>query len=394
MHLGHFLFHYPQPGGTTTAVRGLSRALAGLGHRVTIYCCGHGGGTAGDTAGGIRIVHYDDDGRNPLKIPRPMESRIARNEDSVDLLILHGMFNPRNNAAARAIKRAGVPYIVCPQGAYYPDLLRKHRLRKRVYATLFERPLLNGAAAVQVFAEDQVRLLADFGVRSPGFVVPNGFDPAEIGDCARRNGSENLRADAPKLLYIGRLDMYTKGLDLLLRALAEGIRLRRLPAGTKLDMVGLDWGDRGKIAGMVARLGLQPNVTIRDAVEAGRRWCTIASYDLTVLPSRHECFSFVVLESMIMAKPVLVSRNIGLSGTVQRARCGYVVEPTVEAITAGLAEAIDSRAEWPDLGARGRQAAFAGFTWDRVAGEAVRDYERLLPENRNRGNPICLSNAR
>jgi hypothetical protein len=45
--IGHFLAHFPDPGGTTTMVVGLSSALVRLGHPAFIY--GYGGRSSAST---------------------------------------------------------------------------------------------------------------------------------------------------------------------------------------------------------------------------------------------------------------------------------------------------------------------------------------------------------
>jgi glycosyltransferase involved in cell wall biosynthesis len=338
LRIGHFLSHYPQPGGTVTAVTGLSRALERLGHQVTIY--------------GSRST-----------------AQLAAARDSLDLLVVHGMFNPRNVAVARAAARAGLPYVVCPHDPYHPAVLASGRLRKRLYGWLWEKPLLAGAAAVQVLAPEQVPWLRAYGYQGRVFVTPNGFDPEEIPAPA-------ARSEGPDFLYLGRLDMYQKGLDLLLAAWALGLREGRLAPGLRFHFVGRDRRDRRRLERLAEHLGLGALVRFCGAVP--ERWSAIASCGVLVLPSRFEGFGLTVLEAMAAAKPALVSARAGIAGFVRQAGAGFVVEPDAPSICAGLVEALARRQEWTELGRRGREFACERLTWNRVAACAAESYQKCL----------------
>jgi glycosyltransferase involved in cell wall biosynthesis len=260
-------------------------------------------------------------------------------------------------------------------------MLRKHRWTKRAYARLFERPILKDAAAIQVFVEEQFVQLTDFGVDRPAFAVPNGFDPSQIPPAASEPAS-GAPSTGPKLLFLGRIDAYTKGLDLLLQALSHGGMTGCLPADLTLDIIGPDWGNQRGLARMSSKLGLANNVRFPGEVKGDDRWLALRTHELTVLPSRHDAFPFVFLESMIAARPLLISDASGSAAVVSRAGCGFVVSPTAESILNGMVRALSMRDEWNTLGQRGRAFAYAQLTWDRIAETAASNYERVLYDNR------------
>jgi glycosyltransferase involved in cell wall biosynthesis len=383
LRIGAFLYHYPQSCGTTFAARGLSRGLAHLGYDVTLYCCGKEDGHSSPEPEQLpnrRVLRFAPRQRGgPFHVPRALLDRIRQNQDQLDLLLIHGNFTPRNVAVVRAARQAGLPYVVCPSGLYHPEVFRKNRFIKAAYGMLFERPMLNGAIAVQVFMDAQVEALARYGVRTPAFVVPNGFEPAEIPQNLPVPAQMRGRTDAnPKLLYLGRIDMYTKGLDLLFQAMAKGIREGKLPADLRLDLVGPDWGSQAALIRLAEQLGIAQNVQFFGRVDDLTRWNVMFSSDIMLLTSRHDAFPTTVIEAMAAAKPVILSEETGASSFVRQQRCGFLVKPDAESICAGMVDALAKQAQWVEMGMRGRTFAFDHLVWNKVAQRASVQYDKLL----------------
>jgi glycosyltransferase involved in cell wall biosynthesis len=389
-HIGQFLSHAPDPGGTTTTLQGISLALTRIGHKVTIYCCGKTptSGFRDELANepGVRIIHHRSSSRNPFSVPMEIGGRIQANQDKVDLLLIHGLFNPKNVTVARAAKKAGIPYVACPTSLYHPQMLQKGRLRKFVFGQLYEKPLLQGAVAIQAFTDLQRGLLDSYGIDKPMFVVPNGFDPRETVGDAPDDASLWLGAD-PRILYLGRIDMHTKGLDMLLKALATGITTKALPPSLQITLIGPDCGDEARLQRFAARLGIRDNVRFLGRVDDRTRWSVIRSCSIMVLPSRHDAFPTTMIEALASGKPVIVSEQTGISKLVEVKRCGYVVRPDPESICEGLARALASSDEWPGMGARGREAVRRDLAWDVIAQHASTYYEQLWRQRSITGLP-------
>jgi glycosyltransferase involved in cell wall biosynthesis len=380
--IGHFLAHYPAAGGMSTAVRGLSRALARMGHRVFIYGYREENQVPCQEAEeipGLKVIRFCHRPQHPFQIPGPLTQRLRHNEDAIDLLVIHGMFNPQALGPAREARRAGIPYIVCPHDPYHPDLLRKHRTKKALYGLLLERPLLNKAVAIHLLSASHEQWLRRYGVQTPAFVVPNGFDPQDFprfvaGDTSPEDNSSH----ALRLLYIGRIAMYHKGLDLLFRGFAVASHQGRLGTGALLDLVGSNWGDQKTLEGLASDLRIRDKVNFLGPVRDRASTAIISQYDVLVLTSRYDGFGLVVLEAMLAGRPVIVSREAGAASFVGEAQCGYVCAPNPDSIQAALVRALETRDQWREMGRKGRDFAFRHLPWEKVAERASLCYEEVL----------------
>jgi glycosyltransferase involved in cell wall biosynthesis len=373
-HIGVFLNGYPDPDGTTTAVRGLNRALARLGYKITIYCSGHEKPGPDENAPNYQVVHYQRRYDQPLHVPEQLCGRVASNQDGIDFLILHTMFSPANVRLARLARLAAIPYVMCPHDPYHPLLLKKNRVRKLVYHWIFERPLLAGAAAVQFLDGRHISHIAALGVETPAIVVPNGFDVADVKES---RAAMRLPGD-PSFLCLGRLDIHHKGLDLLIEGLSFARRNGDLPRTVVVNFVGPDAPAKKTLEKLAKRLRVEENIRFAGWFSNEDRWSALLGCDASILCSRYDGFGLSALETMLAGRPVILSTETGIYPWARQARCGFFVEPNVASVAAGLSRAVAGRGRWNNMGARGRAFAYAHLTWNHIALEAHEQYQKLM----------------
>lgn len=102
--------------------------------------------------------------------------------------------------------------------------------------------------------------------------------------------------------------------------------------------------------------------------------------DVTVVPSYHESFGLVAVESLACGTPVVATRAGGLTTIVRHGETGYLI-PRCPGF---FAATLDGLLQQPDLLASMRQAARPSvlhFSWTEI-GQQVRDlYEDALDES-------------
>ena len=171
---------------------------------------------------GARCHFFRRDWSEAFKFSQSMRRWLDKNIARYDIVHIHAVFAHATCAAARACRRAGIPYIVRPLGTLEPWSMRQKPVRKQIGWRLLFRRVLRQAAAVHYTTEQERTLTEDSLGLHNGVVVPNGIDESllEVQSTGQFRKSHDIPADAPVLLTLSRLHP-KKGLDLLLKAFVD-----------------------------------------------------------------------------------------------------------------------------------------------------------------------------
>jgi glycogen(starch) synthase len=153
----------------------------------------------------------------------------------------------------------------------------------------------------------------------------------------------------PRLVCLGRLTK-EKGIDIAIRAFESVVR--RFPA-VRLVIAG-DGPERLALEQLVLRLELTDSVEFIGWVTPERVPELINTAMVVLMPSEHEAFPMVTLESAMMGRPLIANRVGGLPEIVRHEETGLLIDPEA---TGDLAAAISSLLADPARAVRFGQAA-------------------------------------
>ena len=366
MRVAHFLPHYPGRDGSAAFCRGLSHALNRLEPASCPILTLRSGPFRSDP--GEDLLHYPNTkSRNPFKLPEKLLSDLAENAYDLDGVVLHGTFNPPMATLGKHLRKHRIPYLFIPHDPYVKGLLDHHKIRKSIYWHVFEKNLIQGAAAVQLLDSSHEVPLRQMGCDVRTVIIPNGCDPEMLHGLPADARVPGARTNDVRLLYFGRMDRNHKGLDLLLKGFAKAVAKEpALMTPTKLVMTGNDWTDRTELECLATALGLKERVEF-----TGRRpecaMAIVAEADLVILPSRFDGFGLCIVEAMLAGRPVIVSKAAGVAGHVAEAGGGWLTEPDVDKIAEALVTAMTNKKNWEAMGRKNSDHVMEHLTWEQIA---------------------------
>jgi len=341
---------------------GLAAALARRGHDVTLLAGPFLHGEVPEPVGYVREeIFLPVSGRLFRPAPRsrlrlllkgveylPSARRLLARLDALQPEIVHVQWLPRPELDRRWVRRVRAPSVFTAH-----DVIPRRERARAVWPGL-----LNWFGRVVVHSEEAVRQLAELGVEAVRIPHPV-FDLEPLAPPSGKT-----------LLFFGLIRDY-KGLDVLVRALAEVPEATLVVAGDPVDSVGQARalaGELGLEERIDWRLGYLPNGDVRGLMEDAAA---------VVLPYRRLDSSGVLATAIGYGRPVVVTDVGSLGEQVREFDAGMVV-PVDDAVALGAAcNSLLQSPETLERAAEGARRAAATLTWDASAEAHERLYEEL-----------------
>jgi glycosyltransferase involved in cell wall biosynthesis len=283
---------------------------------------------------------------------------------------VHALFSFAPVVAAWLARKAGVPYVIRPLGvlANY-GMTQRRPLLKRLSFALFERRLLEGAAAVQFTSRFEQSDAASLGFKCNDRLIPLGID---VGVAPLRRPRV---ADAPfELLFVGRIDPI-KNLESLIAALAS---LRSSSLAVHLKVAGE--GDARYVAALKAlaeRQGVASAIEWLGYADGERKKQLLLNASAFVLPSHSESFGIAAVEALAAGLPCIVSRQVAIADDIADGDAGLVTGTDAASIAAGIRTMIARSDRHAAVSAAAQRLAASRFSRAIMGDRLVALYETI-----------------
>ncbi len=339
-------------GGIPRLATTMTRVLAERGHHVTVcttdVCDAHTRASFSAASPGAVEVRMFRNISNSLAYhlqvftPVGLRRFMRRSARRFDIAHIHACHNVPGVIAAHELSRAGVPYVVSPNGTAPP--IERRILAKRLFARTAGRWLLPGAARVVAVSQAEVRQLRAIGIAESAIVsIPNPIDETEFnrpGDGGTFRRRLQL-GTAPVVLFLGKLTP-RKGVEHLVRAFADIAR-----SDARLVVAGNDMGIGSALDSLINRLRLSARVIRAGLLTGADRLDAMAAASVVVYPSRDEIFGLVPLEALLSGTPVVVCNDSGCGEVVSTTGGGLAVpHADINGLRAAIETILDNQDSW------------------------------------------------
>lgn len=350
-------------GGVSNSVRRLSAALAATGTAAAIAYDRRD--TPEGVTDGVVWLPVSHRGTGAVRVPIDLAEQLSAD----DVLVLNSAWTVHNSRAGAVARARRVPYVLAARGAYDPLILHRRRRLKQLWWRAAERRLVQQAAALHVFFDEQIAHVRSLGYNGEVVVAPNGVT---VPDDAWWDGGSG-----GYVLYLGRFDPEHKGLDVLLAA------VKALPAHERPDvrLCGPDWkGGKAVVADMVEALGLARWVTLDPPAYGEAKWALLRRARAFVYPSRWEGFGNSLAEAAALGVPSLAT-PYPLAVHLERAGAATVAAHDAASLGEGL---LDLLSQPPPDRAVSQQIR-GELTWEAVARRWIDQTARIVSPDRRPG---------
>lgn len=293
-----------------------------------------------------------------FRLPEPRIAQLVRESDIVHLM---GHWTVLNALVARAARKAGKPYVVCPAGAL--PIYGRSRWLKAIYNAVSGKKLIRHAAAHVAIASNEMAHFAAYGIAAGNItLIPNGIDPAAFDDSDELAFRSQFKLPAePFVLFLGRLNSI-KGPDLLLEAF---LRIAALHPRVHLVFAGPDGGLLGSLRAMAGGSSVAGRVHFTGPLHGADKSRACHSAALLAVPSRQEAMSIVALEGGICGTPVLITDQCGFED-IASSGGGMIVPASVDGLQRGLDKLLSAEVDLRAMGIALREFTRRHYLWETV----------------------------
>jgi glycosyltransferase involved in cell wall biosynthesis len=275
---------------------------------------------------------------------------------------IHGAFIHELYMASRLLKELNIPYIYTPHGAFNEVALRKNKLIKKLYVMLYEKRMLKDAQKIQFLGQSEFDHISNLVNLSNKVIIPNGQNFDEL----TFDFEPVQRQVSPVFGFCGRLDIYYKGLDVLIDGFAHYVHNG---GRGELWLIG-DSPERYKLEQQVKNLHIEPRVKFLGAMYGQEKLNRISNMDVFCHPSRSEGSPTAVLEAGALNRPLIVTNATNTGELVVKYNCGINIgDARIQTISNALFTMQQNFDEGllPAMGSRACQMVSTEFNWYSIA---------------------------
>jgi glycosyltransferase involved in cell wall biosynthesis len=287
---------------------------------------------------------------------------------------LHACRNLPGTIAAHYLQRAGVPYVLQPNGT--APIIERRQLAKRVFDVVVGRRIVQNASRLIAVSPAEQRQFVDLAVPQESVrAVSNPIDLSEFAEPIVRG---NFRrgcgiANDPIVLFLGKITP-RKNIDVLVRAFAQLTQ-----PNANLVIAGNDMGGGSRARALASELHIDNRVVFTGLLTGPARIEALADADVVVYASEHEIFGLVPFEALLAGTPVVVADDSGCGDLVGATGGGIVVRVNdVPALAHAVDEVLADAAAWRLKAERAQQHIRSSYGSDAVCEQLEVVYKELV----------------
>lgn len=285
-----------------------------------------------------------------------------------DLVIFHETYYKEYLSIYKILIQKNIPYIILPHGCLTQTAQHKKYWKKKIGNVLFFNKFINHAAALQCLSQ---RELAETKYKIKKFIGTNGI-------AMPKKTKASFHTNKTQFVYIGRLDAYHKGIDLLIEAVAKSKDFL-VANRCYFSLYGPDYKGRyAHVQKLIKTHKVEKLIRLSPAVYGKEKEKILLDADVFIQTSRFEGMPMGILEALSYGLPVLITEGTTLGEFVKKSNAGWVAKTNAESITMQIGKVIKQRAEWQQKSQNAVKMTEENFQWNAISKKTAEKYQQAL----------------
>jgi glycosyltransferase involved in cell wall biosynthesis len=252
--------------------------------------------------------------KNPFSIDKELKDALLDKKKDI-IIHLHGGWIPVYSTLAKFLHKNQIPFVITPHGAYNKIAMQRSRISKAIYYQIFESHVLEYCNYIHAIGASEVAGISGLYANDKTQLIPYGFDTTQI------TRTQDPDPDTFVFGFVGRLDIHTKGLDLIIAAFKK---FQSINQKTFLWIIG-NGSDFFKLQSLIEKNKLQDHVILFGSKYGQEKDHLMSAMNVFVHPSRNEGLPSSVIEASSLGIPSIVSIATNIADLISKYNAGISI---------------------------------------------------------------------
>ena len=305
-----------------------------------------------------KLVNYD-----VKSLPKPF--------NNPDIVVFEEVYRTFYVKVAKKLVKYGIPYVITPRGSITFHAQQRKKLKKYFGNLLMFNWFISHARAIHFLTENEYESSKDRPFKNY-FVVGNGVEKKD------KKKNYNKKSDSFVVTFIGRIEMYHKGLDYLVDSINEGQNEFR-KNNFIFNLYGPDdLNSIPKLTQKIMDYNISDLVTINEPVFGKEKEKVLLNSDLFIHTSRLEGQPTAVIEAMSYGIVVFVTPGTNIDKIVEDNHLGFTSEFNVSKIKENLLLAYQKREFFDKISKNELNYIEKELNWDAIMKKTIEEYKKII----------------
>ncbi len=296
------------------------------------------------------------------------EKKYDKLKEEYDLVIFHGIYIREYLYIYKKLKKN--PYIIIPHCSLTKESQKRGRIKKIIFNIIARKFYYNSQAIGFLNLEEEKNSIK---INNRYVILPNGIRLPSF------KNNKKIVKDNINFIYLSRIDIYHKGLDLLIEAV-KNIKDELLKRNVIINIYGNAYYKKNLnyLINQIEKNKLEKILKYHGRVDGEEKEEVLRESDIFILTSRFEGFPMSVLEALSYGLPCILTEGTNMKSMIKKYNSGWICETKVSEISKIILQAIEeyrvNKDEYISYALRNAK----DYEWEKVVLTHIKEFNTIL----------------
>ncbi len=285
-----------------------------------------------------------------------------------DLVIFNEVYKINYISLYKECIKNNIKYIIIPHGCLMKESQNKHKIKKCIANILLFNRFIKQSFAIQFLNKNEKKNSKFSSHRS--IISGNGI--------SRPSYINNFKGNSKNIIYIGRYEIYHKGLDLIINV-CEKYKAWFDDNNVKVLLYGRDSGNNlKKLKKMIKDKNVNSIVTVNGPIFNKEKEEALKNAYCFIQCSRSEGQPMGIIEALSVGLPCVVTYGTNVGDYISKNKCGLASNLEIDEIFKNIKIIISNEKMRNKMSENAKNYTKKDLYWDVVIKKCIEQYNNMI----------------